>query len=56
MIIVHDFMDNLFNQNNNVVGIIIISEYFEIFYVIELIYSENNTKFMNNMFNENTML
>ena len=44
-------MNNLFNQNNNVVGIIIISEYFEIIYVFELIYAENNTKFMNNMFN-----
>ena len=49
-------MNNVFNQNNNVVGIIIISKYFEIFYMIKLIYSENNTKFMNNMFNENTIL
>ena len=51
MIIVHHFMNNVFNQNNNIVGIIIISEYFEIIYVIELIYSENNTNFMNIMFN-----
>ena len=51
MIIVHHFMNNVFNQNNNDVEIIIISEYFEIIYVIELIYSENNTKFMNNIFN-----
>ena len=36
MIIVHHFMNNVFNQNDIVVGIIIISEYFEIIHVIEL--------------------